>query len=183
MRRSLIALVAVAIACSASAGAFASTSRATATSIAPTSPQGSFVTVPNPLAHQPAAAYQHVSGLGRNGYWQGWHVALDYILITDCSQVCTIDELRWEIYKGPDAIWGSCTTPAPLEHNCVDSWMENVGGGWQAPLTVTGGTGRFAHVTGRGSAAGKFVGAWPVLVQPPSAGVLNIALSLQDNSV
>lgn len=119
-------------------------------------------------------ATQHISGIGLTGPWQGWHLAIDYTLGSDCAvEVCTIRDLTWEMYSGADAVWGTCQ----LDDAGVclyPATFTQLSGRWGVPVLITGGAGSFVNAGGGGEITGFLVDT--EAVANPATGELKVGL-------
>lgn len=130
MRRALVCLlVAGLVAVLGSSGASASTPATGATTFAV---EEGWLFV--------SAGYQaHISGVGLDGPWRGWHFAADVEQSSDCDAGgCPLIRFAWELYDRTPASsyeWGTCTGSA----TCQDYVTRSVSGLVSIPLTVSGG--------------------------------------------
>jgi hypothetical protein len=130
-----------------------------------------FVTVMG-LQSQPGS--QHISGIGLTGPWQGWHLAIDYTLGSDCEGLCMLRNVRWEMYSGSDSVWGTCQMADASDVCLYPATMAQLSGRWDVPVIITGGSGSFAGAGGGGQITGNLVDT--EAVTSPAYGDLNVAL-------
>ena len=115
----------------------------------------------------------HISGVGLNGPWRGWHFAADIAMTSDCDAGgCPIVQFSWELYDTTPAtvkVWGTCTG-SPY---CVGATSISLSGRVDIPLLVSGGT---PWVQGSGGVTGYLPPGSPYGV---AAGSLTLTLDLQ----
>src|SRR6478672_11008773 len=121
-----------------------------------------------------AAGYAaHISGVGLDGPWAGWHFAADMLQSSDCDAGgCPILRFAWELYDKTAATskeWGTCTG-SPY---CEGATSISGSGLTDIPLVVNGGA-PWTQGTGRVSGylpPGSYLG--------DGAGYLALTLQLQ----